>query len=234
MKKIFLIWSLLAIVFAGGFNTVAGQEREERRVSGAFDEVSVSSGVDLFLKQGDDYEIIVEGDEDAIDNLVTELKGNRLNVYLKTNFFSWFWNGEVNVYVTMPEVTKLSSSGGADLKSVGELSADRIEINCSGGADAEVSVRAVSVILHSSGGADLSIEGQTEVLHAESSGGADINAKELQAKKVFASASGGADIEVYVTDEIEASASGGADVDYYGSGKEVKISESGGGDVRKH
>lgn len=234
MKRIFLIWSLITIVFAGGFNSVAGQEREERRVSGTFEKVSVSSGVDLFLKQGEDYEIIVEGEKDAVNNLVTELKGNRLNVYLKSNFFSWFWKGEVNVYVTMPEVSKLSSSGGADLKSVGELGADRIEINSSGGADVEVSVRAVSVILNSSGGADLSIEGQAEVLHAEASGGADINARELHAKKVYASASGGADIEVYVTEEIEASASGGADVDYYGSGKEVKISESGGGDVRKH
>ncbi|PRZ00273.1 head GIN domain-containing protein [Marinilabilia salmonicolor] len=234
MKKMFLIWALLSIVVAGGFNTVAGQEREERRISGSFDEVSVSSGVDLFLKQGEDYEIIVEGDGDAIDNLVTELDGSRLNVYFKSSFFSWFSKGDVNVYLTMPDVSKLSSSGGADLKSVGELRTDRIEINSSGGADVEVSVRAASIILHSSGGADLSIEGQTEVLHAESSGGADINARELHAKKVFASASGGADIEVYVTEEIEASASGGADVDYYGSGKEVKISESGGGDVRKH
>ncbi|HKK69517.1 MAG TPA: DUF2807 domain-containing protein, partial [Bacteroidales bacterium] len=100
--------------------------------------------------------------------------------------------------------------------------------------DAEVSVSAVTLILNCSGGADLTVDGKTDVLKVQSSGGADVFAKELHAKKVFASASGGADLEVYTEEEIEASASGGADVDYYGPGRDIKISESGGGDVTRH
>lgn len=234
MKNVLFIVSLLTILFAGGISSAEAQVREERQVNGTFDEISVSSGVDLILKQGDSFEIIVEGDEDVLNKLVTELKGSRLNVYLDGGMFSWFFNAEAKVYVTLPEVSVLSSSGGADLKTVGEIRTDRLEINSSGGADAEVSVTAKTVILNCSGGADISIDGSTDILKAESSGGADIYAKDLHAKKVFASSSGGSDIEVYVEEEIEASASGGADVDYYGPGKDMKISKSGGGDVRRH
>ncbi len=234
MKKITFIVPLLVIFIAGLTHSAKAQEREERQVDGTFDEISVSSGVDLFLKQGDSYEIIVEADEDLIDDLVTELKGNRLNVYVDRGTFTWFVNESAKVYVTVPEVSKLSSSGGADLKTIGEIKTDRLEINCSGGADAEVSVSANTVILNCSGGADIDIDGKTDILKAKSSGGADVYAKGLHAKKVFAFSSGGADLEVYVIDEIEASASGGADVDYYGPGKAIKINESGGGDVSRH
>jgi hypothetical protein len=234
MKKVNFIVVFLAIFLAGLTSSAEAQEREERKVNGSFDEVSVSSGVDLFLKQGESFEIIVEAGEDEIDDVITELKGNRLNIYMDNGIFDWFGGKQAKVYVTLPEISILSSSGGADLKSVGEIRADKLEINCSGGADAEVSVSATTVLLNCSGGADINIDGKTDVLKAQSSGGADIFAKELHAKKVFASSSGGADLEVYVEEEIEASASGGADVDYYGPGKDKKISESGGGDVTRH
>lgn len=233
MKRLNFIVAFLAVSLSGISHTVTAQEREERQVNGTFDEVSVSSGVDLFLKQGESFEIIVEAPKDDIEDVITELKGNRLNIYMDHGIFGWFGNKQAKVYVTLPEVSKLSSSGGADLKTIGEIRSERLEVNCSGGADAEVSVSANTVILNCSGGADINIDGKTNVLKAQSSGGADIFAKELHAKNVFASASGGADLEVYTEEEIEASASGGADVDYYGPGRDVKISESGGGDVKR-
>jgi len=234
MKRLNFIAAFLAISLAGFTNTIIAQEREERRVNGTFDEISVSSGVDLFVKQGETFEIIVEAPKDDIEDVITELKGNRLDIYMDHGIFDWFGDKQAKVYVTLPQVCGLSSSGGADLKSIGEIKADRLEINCSGGADAEVSVSAVTLILNCSGGADLTVDGKTDVLKVQSSGGADVFAKELHAKKVFASASGGADLEVYTEEEIEASASGGADVDYFGPGRDIKISESGGGDVTRH
>ena len=210
------------------------QSRQERPVESDFNEISVSSGVDLIVKQGSPAEIIVEADSDDIDDVKTEIKGGKLNVYFDGSVFSWFQSSSAKVYVTTEEIKKLSASSGADLKSVGEIEGESLEISSSGGADVEVSVKADNVILNSSGGADLMAEGETDYLEAHSSGGADIKARQLIAKRVKVSSSGGADVEVYASDEIEASASGGADVDYYGGAKAKKISESGGGDVTSH
>ncbi|MFW6370371.1 MAG: head GIN domain-containing protein [Bacteroidota bacterium] len=234
MKKIIISGIFLVFFIAGPTLKATAQEREERQSRGAFNEISVSSGIDLFLKQGEEYEIIVEADKGDIAEVITEFKGNRLDVYMDGGVFNWFRNTQAKVYVTVPEVSRLSSSGGSDLKSMGEINGKHIEINCSGGADVEISVSSNTVLLHCSGGADIKIDGKTDVLKAESSGGADIFAKGLHANRVVASSSGGADIEVYAIEEIEASASGGADVAHYGPAKATKISESGGGDVRRY
>jgi hypothetical protein len=210
------------------------QTREERSVSNEFTEISVSSGIDLFVKQGEPVEIIVEAANDFMGKVKTEVKGNTLNVYVEGGVFSWFQSHSAKVHVTVPEISKLASSGGADLKSVGEIVSDQIEIVSSGGADAEVTLKASTVVLKCSGGADIVARGKADFLEASASGGADIKARQLLAKKVEASASGGADVTVFASVEIKASASGGADVDYYGSPGMKNVNSSGGGDVKGH
>lgn len=234
MKTIKLVFPLFFILLLSNVIDSHAQNREERQVNGFFDEISASGGIDVIVKQGDDVEIIVEADKDDMEEVVTRLKGNELRVYFDSSVFSWFQNRSAKVYVTTKTIKKLSASGGADIVSVGEIRSDRLEVLSSGGADAEVSVKANHLILNSSGGADVVAEGEADFLEAHASGGADIKARKLIAKRVVATSSGGADVEVYVEEEIEASASGGADVDYYGPGRAKKTNESGGGDVTGH
>ncbi|MGQ1889942.1 head GIN domain-containing protein [Thermophagus sp. OGC60D27] len=229
----YYLW-IFIFAFVGCGIESHSQSREERSVNGEFTEINVSSGVDLVVRQGSPTEIIVEAESSILEKVKTEIKGSRLNVYIEGNVFSWFKTGSVKVYVTTDPIRKLSASGGSDLKSIGEITGDRLEISASGGADVEVSVKATSVYLRCSGGGDLSAEGEADYVEASASGGADLMARQLISKKVKASASGGADVEVYATEEIDATASGGADVDYYGGAKAKKISESGGGDVTGH
>ncbi|PWD97908.1 head GIN domain-containing protein [Marinilabilia rubra] len=234
MKKLNLLLPvLLALLVCQAFQSSA-QNREERQVDGDFDEIEASSGINVIVKQGEDVEIVVEADPDDMDEVVTRLRGNTLKVYFDSSVFDWFTSRSAKVYVTTKNIKKLSASGGADIKSTGTIKSGRIVVSASGGADAEVTIKAREAVLNSSGGADVLAEGEVELLEAHASGGADVMARKLVAKKVVATSSGGADVEVYVTEELEASASGGADVDYYGPGSPRKISESGGGDVTGH
>jgi hypothetical protein len=236
MKKIILYESVFVVLFISLVFSLNAQNREERTVNGKFSELHASSGINLFVKQGDKPEIIVEADDDVLDDVKTELKGNTLNVYFYRGrrLFNWSWNKSAKVYVTTKKIVRLSSSGGANLKSVGAVKADKLEVSASGGGDAEVSLEASEVFLNASGGGDITVVGKADFLEVHASGGADIKARELHARKVVATSSGGADVYVYASESIEASASGGADVDYYGSAKATKISESGGGDVTGH
>ena len=231
--KLYYLWLFIFVAFGFGIDSPS-QSREERTVLGDFDEISVSSGVDLVVRQGTPTEIIVEAQPNIMERVKTELKGSRLNVYIDGNVFSWFKSGSVKVFVTTAQIRKLSASGGADLKSIGEIKGDKVEVSSSGGSDVKVSIKGTNVILRCSGGGDLTAEGEAEYLDASASGGADLMARQLMLKRVKASASGGANVEVYATEEIDASASGGGDVDYYGPAKVKRVSESGGGDVTGH
>lgn len=232
MKTIITVCVALGALLAASTMEINAQTREERVIEKGFTEISVSSGIELFVKQGEPVEIFVEAKDDVIDKVKTEIKGNTLNVYFEGGVFSWFKSKSAKVYVTLPEITKLSSSGGSDLKGMGEIISENIEVSASGGADAEVILKASSVVLECSGGADIIASGESDFLKASASGGADIEARKLIAKRAVASASGGADVTVFASEEIEASASGGADVDYYGSPAMKNVNSSGGGDVK--
>ncbi len=234
MKTLFAFLLLFMMMSPAFIAQGTAQNKESRSVEDDFTEVSAASGVNVFVKQGTATEVVVEGDEDIIDRVRTEVKGNVLNVDIDRGFFSWFTSGSASVYVTMKEVTGLHASGGADLKSSEQINADKIKISSSGGADAVININASEVYLNSSGGADIVIEGKTDYLEAHASGGADIKARKLIAREVIASSSGGADVEVFASEQLEASASGGADVDYYGDPSVNKVTESGGGDVSGH
>ena len=219
----------LFILFQAG--CIHAQNREERKVNAGFTGIEVSSGIDLILKQGENTKVIVEASSDYIDDVKTEVSNGVLKVDMSTGIFNWFESRSAKVYVTMPEIEKLSASGGADLKSKGWISSENLEVSSSGGADVKIEVKATRVVLKSSGGSDIVARGETDHLDASASGGSDVKARGLKAGFVTASSSGGADVEVYALEEIRASASGGSDVIYYGPAQMMEKSTSGAGDV---
>ena len=66
----------------------------------------------------------------------------------------------------------IDSSGGADVK-CGELEAENVTINASGGSDIDA-VANNTLSLTASGGADIHIKGNPQIVHWDVSGGADV------------------------------------------------------------
>ncbi|TAJ11493.1 DUF2807 domain-containing protein [Marinilabiliaceae bacterium JC017] len=235
MKRNAFIKLFALALFTSGtlFSDIFAQETETREIPDVT-KVSVSSGINLYITQGNETSLVIEAEKDQMNKIVTEVKGNQLRIYRESSGWSWKgWNDVPKVKLTIKEIEQIMLSGGADVYSKNTLKANSLSVKASGGADAFLNVDTRELHLQSSGGADIKVEGKTEYLTANSSGGSDIMAKDLAAKIVKASASGGGDATVYATEEINANASGGGDVLYYGNPAKKQISESGGGDVTK-
>ncbi len=227
-------YSVLLILFLalGCVAAMQSQEQEVRSVPAPFTKVSVGSGIDLFLTQGEPVNVTVEANDRDIDRIETKVEEGVLKVYMRNNV-RWVRTRTVKVFVTMPEIARLTASGGADIRGTATINTQQIRVDCSGGADVYLSVLASDVYLSASGGADIDIKGETLTLNASASGGADIDAGNLKAQKAVVEASGGADVSVNASEEIKAHASGGGDIYYYGSPAKKAISKSGGGSVTK-
>ncbi len=223
-----LLTLCIAVVTA---TSIFAQIKEVRETK-SFTSVSVSSGIDAFLIQGEPTKVEVEANKNALHRIITEVKGETLHIYVKGNF-RWSAKDTKKVYVTAPTFNKIDASGGADVKSNGTIKEVDMIVISSGGADVYLTSETQSLKLICSGGADISVKGSTNTLDANCSGGSDIDAKKLMAKFADVVASGGADIEVNVSEELKANASGGGDVHYTGSPKLKDINESGGGDVTR-
>ncbi len=202
---------------------------ESRTVSEDFTAVYASEGLDVFVTQGSDFSINVEADENIIDLIGTDIRDGRLKIHAIENI----GRATKNVYVTLPNVSALETSSGADLIGQNTITATKIELEASSGSDLEVEVNAAEVVAETSSGADIKVSGRTEVLYADASSGSDIKARGLLAKRCDADASSGADISVNVSESLTADASSGADISYTGDAT-VQKKKSVSGSVHKY
>ena len=202
---------------------------EPRNVTDEFTAVYASEGIDVFVTQDDEFSITVEADENVIDLIGTDIRDGRLKVHAIENI----GRATKNVFVTLPNITALETSSGADLVTKNVIKADRIELEASSGSDLHVELTANEVIAETSSGADIRVSGSTEVLYADASSGSDIRARDLLAKRCNADASSGADISVNVSESLVADASSGADINYTGEAN-VQKKKSVSGSVSKY
>lgn len=213
------------------FNRIDGNRNvvtQDREITNDFTKVKVSSGIDLFIKQGNEVELTVEADENLHDYIMTEVEGDQLRIYVDGNI----WRAKARkVYLTVTDIEALKATSGSDVVSDGVLKVNDFDVSTSSGADMRIEVDATHVSSSSTSGSDLRISGTTETHDSSASSGSSLSAYGLESREVSARASSGADVEVFASESITAKASSGGDVRYKGSPKKVSKKTSSGGGV---
>ncbi|GAB3940487.1 head GIN domain-containing protein [Spirosoma harenae] len=233
MKAIFL--SIILFTTGTSLFTSDSDWKKDRSVSG-FTGLSVSSGIDVYLSQGNAEKLTIEGRGVDEDRVISEVRNGTLKLYIeRKGFGGWNFgrNNYVKAYLTFKQLNNLQASGGADVTGQGTLAFNDINVEASGGADVKLTFKADEVNASASGGADATLQGTARTLNANGSGGADLDARKLSVEICNANSSGGSDVYVHASKELTMKASGGGDVYYSGSAKVVSKSESGGGDVSR-
>ena len=222
---------LLLVIVLNNSNVLA---QSSKNVSvKAFNEVTVSSGLDLYLTQTTNEALTIKGNEDLIKDVVVEQNGSALVIKYKdgVNWGRMFKNQSIKVYLNYKNLKSLTASGGSDVYSQNNLKADVLNLRASGGADLKLTLTVKDLNLTISGGSDAELKGSGENLVATASGGSDIDAFGYVVNNARVTASGGSDANIYVNKALEAGASGGSDVNYKGSAVLKKTSSSKSGDV---
>ncbi len=230
MKTIKIFAALLVISITTTF-TIAQEKTEVRNVIG-FSEIDVNEGIKVELTYGNKEFVEVTADEDYIDRVITEVKGNELNIYMKGNNWNG-WNKKVLVKVTATKLESIDASSGSSVVSQNLIESTDLEMSVSSGATIKIAFKAPKASCHTSSGANAKLKGVAKFFNTKASSGSSINADEVKAVIVNADVSSGASISVYANDELNAEASSGGSIKYYGKPKMVDIEKSSGGSVRK-
>lgn len=128
MKRNLTIFILALLVSSAG----SAQDRQKRDVDG-FTALSFGAAGELFLKQGNNFSVELEGDKDLLEVIETKVRNGHL-VIRKTNW-RIMRNERVTVYITMPEIDGLSVSGSGTLEAKGPVNAGDLEASVSGSGD---------------------------------------------------------------------------------------------------
>jgi len=203
--------------------------KQDRKI-GSFTAISAGTGLDVYVVQGEREAITVETDENLQDNIITEVRGNKLVVKVEDRIRR---AKAKKVYITLVNINEIRISSGCDFETKSTIKSAKLDIEVSSGADAKMDVHAGELSCSVSSGADADLWGFADYFYAKASSGSDLNARELSAKVCKAKASSGGDVTVNATEEIDASASSGGDISYYGDPKQVDVNTSSGGNVNR-
>jgi hypothetical protein len=227
---------ILTILFSScGFDINIGNgkkgngiiEEDNRSVGSGFTAISASEGLNVYVAQGEDFEIVVEADENISDLIGTDIKNGTLRIHAIENI----GRATKNVHVTLPVITALETSSGAALSTINAIAVENIELNSSSGSNLQIGeLKAYNVIAESSSGAHIKVIGETETFNSNASSGSGIKAENLNAAKCNASASSGAGITVNVSETLIAKATSGGEIRYTGNAK-VEHEKSSSGSV---
>ena len=235
MKKIFLSLAILAIGITAFAQKAINDPNAQKRNASGFHAIEVSSGIDLYLSQGDEAVAVSASETKYRDHIMTEVKNGVLKIYYETNSnFHFEWgNRKLKAYVSFKNLDRLNGSGGSDIFVEGAIKVNSLSLDVSGGSDFEGKVELNEMKVDASGGSDVKISGTVKNLNIEASGGSDFKGYELTADVCDLEASGGSDVYITINMELSAEASGGSDIYYKGNGTIKEMKSSGSSTIKK-
>ncbi len=238
MKKAVFLFIIVSVVMSSciidGWNygvSGNGNVVEETRDLSGFEGVQVSAGIDVYLTEGNEFEVIVEADENLMEVILTEIKGDMLVV--KTDRVNIRHARSKKVHVTLPELSELKISSAGDCEGQTPFTCDDLRLGISSAGNMSLEVEANKIYLDISSSGDAHIEGSTNILEASLSSAGELNAYDLIAKKVDIVVSSAGDARVHATEEISMNASSAGNIYYRGDAEVVHSRSSSAGDIIK-
>lgn len=226
------LYTFLALTFLS--QVLTAQEKQIRNLSD-FEGISVSSSGNIYVKQGNTFEVVVEAKSTDLKNIETEVRRGRL--VISTESSGWFsWGSSVdnfNVYVTMPELNGVTVSGSGNVNGESAFQTDGFSASVSGSGRIDLALTAANISSSISGSGRITLSGQAQDVKLSISGSGRFNAEDLKAQNYNISISGSGNSTISVEKQLDVRIAGSGNVRYYGDQAIVKSSIAGSGSVRK-
>ncbi len=209
-----LLLPLLLPLLLGLAGTAAAQGRSV--ALDPFDGIDIGGAADLHLAQGP-QQVRIEGDDADGRDLQLQVRGGVLRV---NPAGSWkFWSSRrLQLHVTLPQLSRLTISGAADVHAAGPMQLERLRVGISGAGLARFDqLRAEQLVFNVSGAGDGQVAGEVGDLQLGISGKSDFQAEQLLAHRARVAVSGIGDVKVWVRDDLTVSVAGIGRVDYWGA-----------------
>lgn len=195
-----------------------------------FSEIDIEGVFDVVLKQGTEYGVVVEADENLQDHIHVDVSGNVLTV--SSDKVKIKKAKRAVVIITLVDVTDITLNGVGDLSSLNTLKLSELNLEVIGVGDAQLTLDCTNLELEYNGVGDVILEGQVTNADFEVNGVGDLLAYELEVENMELEQNGVGDSEINVSNELSIEFTGVGSVRYDGKPKITDIDKSGIGSVK--
>lgn len=195
---------------------VSGETETQKRTVHSFNKIFFNDVGNLHISQGNEQQVLFKGQKSVLENLIVTVMEEELRVSLAQCF-----NGndyQLDIFVTVPELTQVTMAGAGDLTTTGRIVADDITIIHSGVTNRfyfDVDADSLSTIVQGKG--DVKIAGLANKHKILFSGAGQINAYELATKSTDILLSGRGDVFVNASEKLSATIKGVGNIHYRGN-----------------
>ncbi len=224
---------LMAAVLAACSTTVgSGKVVTETRTVGEFASVSLRCSADVVIVQGTPQAVSIEGEDNIIPLVETNVSNKTLIVDFKMNSVI-SRHKDLVVHITVPNIDSVQTTGSGNIQ-MDQWSASNVELESTGSGDIHIgNIQADSLTSRQTGSGDITIDGgKTTNQKVTTSGSGAYNGAKLESSSTDAKSTGSGDITVWAVNNLTATTSGSGDIGYYGS-PQVSEHSSGSGDVTR-
>lgn len=231
-NSILLIVLLFCISFSYADKKIKGNGNMTTltRTTTEYDGIKCAGSFDYILVAGSEGNITLEGEENLLNYVITEVKDNQLivktkkNVYLKPSY-----NKTIKITIPFKDIDNVSLSGSGDLWNKDVINANDLDVALSGSGDIVLDIRASNTEGKIAGSGDLTLKGSTNKLEAKVAGSGDFHGFDLESNHTVVAVAGSGDAEVVSNESLKARVAGSGDIEYRGNPKteDTKVAGSG-------
>jgi hypothetical protein len=216
MKSLLFFAAIVIIATSCSQISGSGNIIKQKRETGAFTGVEAGGAFEVEIKTGATTEVIVEGDDNIIPFIKTNVVEGILEISRKGSLS--FGNGHYKVFITVPSLNYINASGASNIKAIDELkNSENINMEVSGAANINATVNAPIITIEASGASHIELTGKTRKFTAEASGSANVKCASLQSENADLSANGASTIHAHASVSMIATASGAASIYHLGT-----------------
>jgi len=218
MKKLLFIASIPLVMLSscmiGGVRGSGHVITKQFNETG-FKNIDVGSVMKVYLKQGDQYEVKVEAEDNLLDLMEVKTSGDKLKIGFKDNT-SVNPTKDIVVYITAPDFHNLEAGGAGGFVSQGTIKTSELNVDVSGACKVKLDVDVNALKVEGSGSSDIILAGNTNSLEVDGSGSIDVKAFDLKSQHTTVGISGSGKANVVAEQTLKVDVSGSGDVNYKG------------------
>lgn len=202
------------------------------RTTGDYDAIKCAGFMDFILVKGDEGTITIEGEENLMDYIITEVKDNKLIIKTENGInLKPSWNKTIKITIPFEDINYLSLAGSGDVYNKDIIKENDLKISVSGSGDMVLMVEAKNLESNITGSGDITIKGITDNLETKVTGSGDFNGFELDANNTEAHVTGSGDISVVSNNYLKARVTGSGDIEYRGNPEKEDSKVTGSGSI---
>ena len=202
------------------------------RSTSDYDAIKCAGAFDCMLVAGSEGNITIEGEENLLQYIVTQVKGDEL-IVTQLNGISLRTSSNKTIKVTIPfqDINQVSLAGSGDLRNRDCITASKLDVSLAGSGDIVLDIKTDAVEGRILGSGHLTLKGGTENLDAKISGSGDFHAFGLESNNTVVSVLGSGDALLVSNVSIKARVSGSGDIKYKGNPNKTYFRVVGSGSI---